>query len=266
MNLELHSLTTGYRSGKECKPITPDINATLRAGELTCLLGPNGAGKSTLLKTLATFIPPLSGSITLGGEPLSDLPPARRAKLLGVVLTDRIDAENMTVRQLVAMGRAPYTGFWGNLSDEDNEAVEEALSLVGINDLAERTVATLSDGERQKAMTAKALAQQTPVILLDEPTAFLDFPSKVETMLLLRRLASERGLAVLISTHDVEITLQTADRLWLMPSRKGGLPSGKGLIDGTPAALSEDGSIAALFNSAGLVYDPGSMNFLINLD
>lgn len=256
MNLELHSLTTGYKSGNAYRCVTSDIDATLRAGELTCLLGPNGAGKSTLLKTLATFIPPLSGEITLGDKPLSEITPARRAKLLGVVLTDRIEAENMTVRQLAAMGRAPYTGFWGNLSEEDNIAVDEALALVGISGLADRSVATLSDGERQKAMTAKALAQQTPVILLDEPTAFLDFPSKVETMRLLRRLATERNLAVLISTHDVEIALQTADRLWLMSPEAG-------LLDGTPQKLSADGSIASLFGSEGLLYDPESMRFRI---
>ena len=181
-------LTTGYFSKKGHTAVTSNINASLHSGELTCLLGPNGAGKSTLLKTLSAFIPPLKGEIRIMGKNLREYTDAGLAKVIGVVLTERLGLANMSVEELVGLGRAPYTGFFGNLSKSDREIVDEAISLVKIGDLRGRMVQTLSDGERQKAMIAKALAQQTPVIFLDEPTAFLDYPSKVEIMQLLLRL------------------------------------------------------------------------------
>ena len=138
---------------------------------------------------------------------------------MSVVLTSRPYGQNITVGELVALGRTPYTGFWGTLSPADRAIVAESMRLVGISGLAARRVATLSDGERQKTMVAKALAQQTPVMLLDEPTAFLDYPSKVELMTLLRRLAEERRLTILVSTHDLEIALRTAHRLWILSDR-----------------------------------------------
>lgn len=147
------------------------------------------------------------------GRNLAQMSARQRARTIGVVLTDRPDIRNITVRELVAMGRQPYTNFLGIMTETDCQAVEEAISMTGIGALASRDMHTLSDGERQKAMIAKALAQQTPVILLDEPTAFLDFQSKVETMRLLQRLAHDMGKAILVSTHDLDIALNTADRL-----------------------------------------------------
>ena len=187
MQLQLNHLTTGYGN----RIVTPDINATLVPGELTSLLGPNVVGKSTLLRTLSTFLPPLQGEIVLQGKSLNSLSASQLSRLVGVVLTERPDVQNMTVRDMVGMGRSPYTGFWGRLTMEDEQYVTEAMKLAGITVLEKRMFSTLSDGERQKVMIAKVLAQQTPVILLDEPTAFLDFPSKVETLRLLRRLANE---------------------------------------------------------------------------
>ena len=203
--MRLHGLSIGYRLRHATHVVMSGINATLRPGRLTCLLGPNGAGKSTLLRTLAAFQPPLEGSIELQSRQLSDYTPVELATLIGVVLTERLDIREMRVRDLVAMGRTPYTGFWGRLRADDEAAVDEAIDLVGIQGLSHRMVHTLSDGERQKAMIAKALAQQTPVIFLDEPTAFLDFPSKADTMLLLARLAHEMQKTIFLSTHDLDM-------------------------------------------------------------
>lgn len=208
--MEIRSLTIGY--GKHV--VGSRLSACIRSSQLCCLFGPNGAGKSTLMRTLAGFIPPLAGEIVMDdGRNLAQLSARQRARTIGVVLTDRPDIRNITVRELVAMGRQPYTNFLGTLTKTDRQAVEEAISMTGIEDLASRDMHTLSDGERQKAMIAKALAQQTPVILLDEPTAFLDFQSKVDTMRLLQRLAHDMGKAILVSTHDLNIALNTADRL-----------------------------------------------------
>lgn len=252
MNCELKNLTIGYAT----YTVVENINATLKSGELTCLLGANGAGKSTLLRTISAFQPALSGAITIGDKQIDRIEARERAKLIGVVLTERTNLQNMTVTELVAMGRAPYTGFWGSLSKEDDTIVSDAISQVGISDLALRMVHTLSDGERQKTMIAKALAQQTPVIFLDEPTAFLDYPSKVETMQLLRRLCHESGKTILLSTHDIEIALQMADNLWLMEK-------GKGISIGAPKQLAQDGSIQRFLNRADVIFHPEDMTIKI---
>ena len=217
----LAGLNIGYRTRRGERVVASGINAIIRQGELTCLLGRNGAGKSTLLRTLSGFQPKLGGSISIGGRELDDYTDRELAQQVSVVLTERPDVQQMTVRELVALGRSPYTGFWGRLSDGDEQQVDEAVRLVGIDDLAYRLVTTLSDGERQKVMIAKALAQQTPIIFLDEPTAFLDYPSKVETLLLLRRICRETEKTVFLSTHDVELALQVADCLWLMDTEEG---------------------------------------------
>ncbi len=211
--VRMHNVTIGYRN----KVVGEGLDGCIRRGELTCLIGSNGLGKSTLLRTLAGFQPPLAGQVTWhdGGtwRSLQAMTKAQLATLVSVVLTERPDVQHMTVGEVVGLGRMPYTGFFGTLSSADQKVVEEALSLVGISDFASRMIDALSDGERQKVMIAKALAQQTPVILLDEPTAFLDYPSKVEMMKLLSRLATETGKAILLSTHDLQLALQLADRL-----------------------------------------------------
>lgn len=164
---------------------------------------------------------PLSGNIWIQGRRLSDYRDKELATVIGVVLTEKCQLRNMTVTELVGMGRSPYTGFWGTLSKKDRRIVEDAIALVRIEDLKERMVHTLSDGERQKVMIAKALAQETPVIFLDEPTAFLDYPSKVEILHLLHRLSREMNKTIFLSTHDLELALQIADQLWLMDRKRG---------------------------------------------
>ena len=225
--IRIEKLSIGYQGRHSVKTVAEGITDSIHSGELTCLLGENGAGKSTLLRTLSGFLPPISGEITILGKPLRSYSERELATVIGVVLTERTNLQNMTVTELVGMGRSPYTGFWGRLSAQDRRKVDEALSLVGIPSLRDRMVQTLSDGERQKVMIAKALAQETPIIFLDEPTAFLDYPSKVEVLNLLGRLSREMGKTIFLSTHDLELALRVADRVWLMTKQgivQAGLP------------------------------------------
>lgn len=202
-------LTVGYRGHR----VVEDISLSLPCGRLVCLLGPNGAGKSTLLRTLCGFQPPIAGTVTISGNNITTMSAAEVARLVSVVLTDRPPTPSLTAAEMVGMGRAPYTGFWGRLSDNDRRLVSEAMQTVGVDSLATRRMGRLSDGERQKVMIAKALAQHTPVIVLDEPTAFLDYPSKVAVMKTLARLAHDEGKTILMSTHDLELAAQLGDEL-----------------------------------------------------
>ncbi|MBR0255633.1 MAG: ABC transporter ATP-binding protein [Bacteroidales bacterium] len=223
--IRLTGLAIGYTTRHSVKTVCTGITETIFSGELTCLIGENGAGKSTLLRTLSGFLPPVSGEIILLGKPLRSYGERELSTIIGVVLTEKTNLQNMTVEELVGMGRSPYTGFWGRLSGEDRRKVGESLEMVGITGLRGRMVQTLSDGERQKVMIAKALAQETPVIFLDEPTAFLDYPSKVEILRLLGRLSRDFGKTIFLSTHDLELALRVADRVWLM-SKPGRLQTG----------------------------------------
>lgn len=202
-------LTVGYRGHR----VVEDISLSLPCGRLVCLLGPNGAGKSTLLRTLCGFQPPIAGTVTISGSDITTMSAAEVARLVSVVLTDRPLTPSLTAAEMVGMGRAPYTGFWGRLSDDDRRLVSEAMQTVGIDSLATRRMGRLSDGERQKVMIAKTLAQHTPVIVLDEPTAFLDYHSKVAVMKTLARLAHDEGKTILMSTHDLELAAQLGDEL-----------------------------------------------------
>ena len=245
--IELKGLSIGYRTKHGPKVVADGLSAELKRGELTCLLGANGVGKSTLLRTLSAFQPKLGGHIYIIGKELEEYADRDLARLLGVVLTERPD---------VHLGRSPYTGFWGTLHQEDREAVARAAALVGIEPLLGRMADTLSDGERQKVMIAKALAQETPVILLDEPTAFLDFPSKVEIMQLLHRLSRDAGKSVFLSTHDLDLALQLADCIWL-------LDKAQGLSVGTPEDLALDGTLSRYFVRPGVGFDTGTGLFRV---
>lgn len=254
--MELIGLTIGHMTPRGNVRIQSDISAELRRGEFTCLLGPNGAGKTTMLRTLSGFIPPLEGSILIDGRNIASYKQSELASKIGVVLTERPSVSSMTVVQLVSLGRSPYTGFWGRLTDRDRQVTEEAMELTGIGGLRDRLVDTLSDGERARVMVAKALAQETPVIFLDEPTAFLDFPGKAEMMRLLRSLAHEQDKTIFQSTHDLNMALALADRIWLADRRLG-------VRVGTPRELADDGSLQRYFLRPGIAFDPEALEFRV---
>ena len=262
--IQLKNLSIGYQTRHGVKTVAENISGSILSGQLTCLLGPNGVGKSTLLRTLSAFQPKIDGSILIVGKEIATFSDKELSRLIGVVLTEKPDVRNMTVRELVCLGRSPYTGFWGTYSKEDLCVVDESIALVGIEALSQRMVHTLSDGERQKVMIAKALAQQTPVIFLDEPTAFLDYPSKVEMLQLLRRISREAEKTVFLSTHDVELALQLADVLWLM-RREGVRREGVGspVTIGSPRALAESGDLGRFISGKDISFDKETLSIRV---
>ena len=274
--IQLRNLSIGYQTRHGVKTVAEGISGSILSGQLTCLLGPNGVGKSTLLRTLSAFQPKTGGEVHFrsqetgvrrqesgdrsqesgdGYREIATFSDKELSRLIGVVLTEKPDVRNMTVRELVSLGRSPYTGFWGTYSKEDLRVVDEAITLVGIEALRQRMVHTLSDGERQKAMIAKALAQQTPVIFLDEPTAFLDYSSKVEMLQLLRRISREAEKTIFLSTHDVELALQLADTLWLMTGS---------IAIGSPKALAASGDLERFINGKDISFDKETLSIRVN--
>jgi iron complex transport system ATP-binding protein len=253
-HLAAHALTIGYPAARTNKPVAGPLDFALNPGELVALLGPNGAGKSTLLRTLAGLQAPLGGQLYLAGKDLATLSLTERARLLSIVLTDRVEAGSLTALELVRLGRHPHTGWLGGLSAHDEAAVQAALAATGTTAFAARRVAELSDGERQKVLLARALAQDTPVILLDEPTAHLDLPNRVALLRLLHRLARDTQKAILLSTHELDLALQAADRLALLTAEGG-------LHLGTPEDLVLAGTFAAAFAREGLAFDATTGTF-----
>lgn len=221
----LDRLAIGYSSRHGTSIVAEDMCASAADGSLVCLVGANGTGKSTLIRTVAGFQKPLGGDVLVGMagniQPTGQMKRSEKSRMIGVVLTERPVLEHLTVRDVVGLGRTPYTGLFGNLSDADRAAVDRALQLAGIAHIAERDMACLSDGERQKVMIAKALAQQPSVLVLDEPSAFLDYPSKKELMSLLARLAHEENKTILVSSHDLHIISGAADLFWVMERDEG---------------------------------------------
>lgn len=216
MELVLKDLVIGYRTHRGQRRVTAPLSVSFPEGRLICLVGRNGVGKSTLLRSLSGLQPPLSGDVVLDGRSIASYGHKALARTVSVVTTHDVPVPSMTSWDVVALGRSPYTQFWGQLSRADKEIVERSIDITGIAPLASRHVGSLSDGERQKVMIAKAIAQETPVILLDEPTAFLDYPSKVSTLSLLSRLAREMNRTILVSTHDVEHALRLSDEVLLL--------------------------------------------------
>ncbi len=244
--LTTHDLTIGY--ARPTRIVAANVNVSLSGGELVCLIGPNGAGKSTLLRTLAGMQPPLNGQVRLMDDDIGGLKPQELARRLSIVLTERVSVGMLPVYELVALGRYPYTDWSGRLTPEDEAVVFRAIEAVGAVELARRQVGELSDGERQKVMIARALAQEPGLMLLDEPTAFLDLPRRVEIMRMLRELARSTGRAILLSTHDLDLALRTADRIWLMPMH--------GQVQvGAPEDLVLSGAFEAAFRSEGVEFD-----------
>lgn len=247
MTLDLRDLHIGYAEDAGRHIVAEALNASLSSGALACLVGANGVGKSTLMRTLSGFQTALRGEVRIDGRSLDEYTSRELSERVGVVLTERESTPDLTVEEVVAIGRIPYTNFWGKLRTADRRAVDEAIAQVGIDALRHKKIGRVSDGERQKVMIAKALAQQTGIILLDEPTAFLDYGSKVSVMRLLRRLAHEQGKVILLSTHDLEIAFQTADEVWILRH--------DGLQTGTLDALERRGAVSDFLAASGLRYD-----------
>jgi len=255
--LSIENLTIGYKiSSHAQKRLAEGISTSLSEGEFVCLLGPNGAGKSTLIRTLVGMQTPLSGVVWLGKKNLHKCSARELAKLLSVVLTDRVDVGNLTVYELVALGRHPFTDWTGRFADSDKSAIRWAIEATGIENFVPRAVSELSDGERQRVMITRALAQEPSIMVLDEPTAFLDLPRRVEIMGLLRNLAHKTRCSVLVATHDLDIALRTADKIWLLSSK------GK-FITGIPEELVLDRSFESVFESEGIKFDNASGSFEI---
>lgn len=249
--IEASDLCIGYKKKKrQVNKVHEHLQFALFPGELVCLLGPNGAGKSTLLRTIASFQPPLDGQLSLAGQAISAYSERELSRLIGIVLTDKTQTGGLTVQELVALGRQPHTGFFGRLKSRDHEIIHQAMESVGISFKAHQYMAELSDGERQKAMIAKALVQECPLILLDEPTAFLDVTSRIEIMQLLHAIARDQDKTVLMSTHDVEQALIFSDRLWLL-NREGGLRQG------VPEDLIFNREMDRLFSRESITFDAG---------
>jgi iron complex transport system ATP-binding protein len=261
-------LSVGYHRGKNTIAVQQGLNLEAKPGELIALIGPNGCGKSTLLRTLAGLQDPLAGKVMLEAtEPeektaapvsidLKSLKPTDRARQISLVLTDIVQVGYVTVEQLVATGRHPYTSLSGKLHQADIEQISQALKAVHLEAFRNRLVSELSDGERQRVMIAKALAQNTPIILLDEPTSFLDLPNRVEIMLLLKKLALEMRKCILISTHEIDLAIRLSDRLLLMNA-------GERIRIGTPGELNANGSIQAVFHGDSFGFDPETGRVII---
>lgn len=254
--IQLHDLSTGYRSRREEKVISQHLELAIAPGEVVMLMGPNGSGKSTLMHTMAGLLPPLSGEVIISGKPLSSLKMKELARLLSLVLTERIPGGNMAISDIVAVGRYPYTGFRGSLRPEDKAVIHEALRACHLDGMQERLYSTLSDGEKQRVMIARALAQETPLILLDEPTAHLDLPSRLEVTTMLRTLARSLGKSILISTHELDLALGWADTIWLM-DREGKVTAS------APEDLILDGHIERVFGAPTLSYNKERGEFSI---
>ena len=252
--LQTFELAVGYQSRKYKCPVLENLSLSVQPGELVCLLGPNGIGKSTLLRTLSKIQAPLQGHVEVGGTDLRKLTHLELARRMGAVLTEKVVVGALPAYRVVELGRFPHLGWSGTLNSRDHDVVQWAIEAVGAQHLAARDSSKLSDGERQRFMIARALAQEPMVLLLDEPTAFLDVPSRVELMGLLRHLAREENLAIVISTHDLELALRTGDTLWLV------MPGGR-LCAGSPEDIVLSGQIAETFKSGNIQFQAEERTF-----
>ena len=257
--LSVANVSIGYKNKNELLSIAENISLEIYKGEMVCLLGPNGGGKSTLIRTLAGMQPALSGVVTIDGDDIHAMNLELLAKKMSVVLTDAVTVPNMKVFDIVALGRYPHTNWFGTLSQTDVEIVRSAMQKVGLQGFDNRDFQQLSDGEKQRAMIAKALAQDTPFIMLDEPTAHLDLPNRIEVMTLLKNLARTTYKSILLSTHELDLALQVSDRIWLMQKNKP-------IMCGTPEDLVLNGSFEQAFKKQSFDFDISNGLFKINYD
>lgn len=250
--LNTNKLDIGYNNTY----IAQNLMLQLFAGEMVCLIGPNGVGKSTLIRTLIGIQDPLGGEIEIKNKTLNKISLSEKSKLISWVLTDNMPTGSLKVSEIVEMGRFPYTNLFGKLSENDKNIIDDAIKAVHLSHKKDYRYNSLSDGEKQRTMIAKALAQDTPIIFLDEPTSHLDLPNTIEIMQLLRDLARKTKKAILFSTHELELTLQVADKIWMMTSNK--------LTKGLPEDLILNGDLQKTFGTERFRFDEKTGGFRMN--
>lgn len=255
VNISVRNLSVGYKKGKQLVAVKENINLQARSGELIALVGSNGIGKSTLLRTLTGFQKALGGDILLNDRKLSSFSIKELAKVLSFVSTEAVRVQNLRVWELLSMGRYPYTNFMGSLTEEDNTIIKRAIQQVGLSGYEDRMIDQISDGERQRAMIARTLVQDTPLIILDEPTAFLDIRNRYEIIHLLHDFVKNENKTVLFSTHDLNISTSEVDKIWLMLDNK--------VVEGAPEDLILAGNFEQMFRSDKVYFNSDSGDFML---
>lgn len=250
-SINISNLSIGYGN----KSIVQDINISSKEDKLIALIGRNGKGKSTLLKTIVGLLPPLCGEILFNDKEITTITDLERAELISIVLSTNSTIDNITVKDFVAYGRYPYTNWLGINTSKDSDIINNAIELCGISDLTNRYYSELSDGEKQKVNIARAIAQDTPFIILDEPTAHLDLINKVEILKLLKELSSKHNKMIIISTHQIEMALQLCDEIWTLENDQ--------LEVNTPKGLIESNKLEELFGNEHVTFNPQTKNFEI---
>lgn len=253
--LSLNSLKIGYASGRHEKILLPPLTASAKSGEMIAVIGKNGIGKSTLLRTLAGLQPSFGGEILFDGKNITDYSRLELAQKVGYISTENVKVSNLNVYDLVALGRFPYTDWMGNIDTVSHNRITDALEMTGMLEFRERFVSELSDGERQRAMIARILAQDTGIMVMDEPMAFLDIGSKYDIISLLHLLSHENAKTIIFSTHDLDMAISQADKIWLILENK--------LIEGAPEDLMLAGVFDHLFESPTVQFnsDNGTFSF-----
>ncbi len=256
--LQTNNLTIGYKHTKKgTTAIQENVNIRLEKGKLISLVGINGIGKSTLLRTLCANQKPIDGEVILNDKPLADYSNSELAKIISVVLTERIPLSDLSVRELIQIGRTPYLNHYSSMSEEDLHWVEKAIALTEINELTDKKIDQLSDGQLQRVLIARALAQNTPIIILDEPTNHLDLHHKVALFKLLKKLVQEEDKAILFSSHDMDLAIQLSDEIIV-------LKKGYNTQDKTDTLI-EQGVFDNFFEDDNLVFNRPQKRFMLNL-